>query len=355
MVHTLQRLKNITEDCCVTLIMNTHRTLPDNEKDPIVLKNLLKEADKQLSAYDKQTAAEISQQLHSLAAGVDHRKNLESLVLFVSKGIAEYTRLPIAVTDRVVVDKTFATRDLVRTLHEQTAYYVLVLSRDKARLIEALNDKTVAENDGIFPIGNTSLYPQQPAEAAIASRQTNLTQEFFNMVDKRLYEAIKENPLPVLLSTEESNYPQYLKVADRKHMIVGNLNGNRMEEKAHHIIDAAWPIVQHINKDKNRRRLEELSAAQGSGRVLVDFSDIWRAVNEGRGQTIFVQQGYFQPARLVGNAIELVDQQSLGKTDIIDDVIDEMIEINLRQGGDSVFLAEDALKDYQGLALTTRY
>ena len=355
MINVLNKLKKVTADCCVTIIMNTHRTLPDNEKDLIVLKNMLKEAGMQLSGYNKELVTVLIEKLDTLAASIDHRKNLESLVLFASENVAEYVRLPIAVTDRVVTDKTFAARDLVRALHQQAAYYVLVLSRDKARLIEVFNDKMVAEVDDSFPIENVFLYPKQTAEAAISSRQTNLIQEFFNIVDKQLNKIIKENPLPVLISTEESNYHQYLKVADLKHIVIGNLNGNRMEEKAPHIVDAAWPIMQSINEDRNRRRLEELSAAEGSGKVLVNFSDIWRAVNEGRGQTLFVQQGYFQSARLVNGAVELVDEGRVDKTDIIDDVIDEMIEINLKYGGDSVFLSADELKDYRGLALTTRY
>ena len=230
-----------------------------------------------------------------------------------------------------------------------------MLSRHKARLIEAFNDKVVQEMEGNFPIENVFLHPKQSAEAAIASRQTNLMREFFNLVDKQLIEVIKENPLPVLICTEESNYHQYLKIADRKEVFIGHLNGNRMEEKAHHIVDAAWPIAQQVRKEKNSRRLEELSTAKSTGKLVVDFNDIWRAVNQGRGEILFVQQGYFQPARLVNDTIELVPEEHAERINVIDDIIDEMIEINLRYGGDSVFLAKEELKNYQGLVLTTRY
>lgn len=356
MHNLLKNLKDTTADCCVTIILNTHRTFPDNEKDPILLKNLMREAQERLTAEcHRQSAIAITDKLNTLAADIDHRYNLESLVLFVNEHIAEYTRLPIAVEDRVVIDKTFATRDLIRTLHKEKEYYVLVLSRDKARLIEAFNDKVVQELADNFPIENISLRPKESAEAAIANRQTNLIQEFFNQVDKQLIEVIKESPLPVLICTEESNYHQYLKIADRKEIFIGHLNGNRMEEKAHHIIEAAWPIVQQVRKERNNRRLQDLSAAESTGKLLVDFNDIWRAVNEGRGKTLFVQQGYFQPARLVNDSVELVPMDQTDRTNVIDDIIDEMIEINLQYGGDSVFLSEEELKNYQGLVLTTRY
>lgn len=352
----LKKLKDITSDCCVTIILSTHRTMPDNDKDGIVLKNLVKEAETRLLAgYDKRVATSLINKLNDLAGSINHRLNLESLVLFVNENVAEYTRLPIAVENRVVVDKTFATRDLVRALHRESAYYVLVLSRDKARLIEALNDKVTREIEYGFPVENSVLYPSQRAEAAIANRQWNLYREFFNQVDKQLNEVLKEDLLPVVICTEESNYPEYLKIADRKEAIIGNLNGNKMLDKAHHIIDEVWPVVKRLNTEKNSQRLHELSAAVNSRNFVTDFNEIWKAIGEGRGRTLFVQQGYFQPARLVNNEIELVAPGDTDEPDLIDDIIDEMIERNLEYGGDAVFLSHDELKKFQGLVLVTRY
>lgn len=356
MNKVLRRLKNISSGCCVTIILNTHRTFPDSDKDRILLKNLIKEAETRLATEcDKQSLELISGKLNTLAAAIDHRHNLESLVLFANEDIADYTRLPIAVEDRVIIDKTFATRDLIRTMNKEKEYYVLVLSRDKARLLEAFNDKVVQEIGGNFPIENISHHPRQRAEAAIASRQTSLIQEFFNVVDKQLIEVIKENPLPVLICTEESNYHQYLAIADRKQIIIGHLNGSRVDEKAHHIIDAAWPIVRQVRRERNSHRMQELSSAASTGNLVTDLDDIWRAVNEGRGETLFVRHDYLQPARMVDGTIELVPEEETGRADVIDDIVDEMIDINLQYGGDSVFLSEEELKDYEGLALTTRY
>lgn len=356
MNQILKKMKDVSGGCCVTIVFNTHRTLPDNEKDPLVLKNLIKEATNRLpQECNPQVAQVIAGKLDALAATIDHRRNLESLAIFVNEEIEEYTRLPIAVEDRVTIGNSFATRDIIRTLYRDKEYYVLVLSRDRARLIEAFNDKVVQELEGNFPVENIFLHPRQRAEAAIGNRQTNLQQEFFNIVDKQLVEVVKQNPWPVLICTEASNYPQYLKVADRKEIIIGHLEGNRMEEKAHHIIEAAWPMVLQIRKDNIRARAQELETAAGAGKLLTDINDIWRAVNHGRGKTLFVRQGYFQPARLVNGTVELVADEQSDRTGVIDDIIDDIIDVNMQYGGDSVFLSGDELKNYQGLVLTTRY
>jgi hypothetical protein len=79
-------------------------------------------------------------------------------------------------------------------------------------------------------------------------------------------------------------------------------------------------------------------------------------VNEGRGQTLFVRQGYYQPARIVNNLVEVVDSQAEAEQEnVVEDIIEKMIEVNLKNGGDVVFLPEEDLGDYGGLALVARF
>ncbi|MEO6948322.1 MAG: hypothetical protein ABI123_01725 [Ginsengibacter sp.] len=350
----LEKLKNLQSDCCVTIILKTHRTLPDNEKDPIVLKNLVKEAETRLlKYYDKSVVSKVINKINALTANINHRLNLESLVLFVNEDLAEYTRLPIDVDNRVVIDKTFATRDLMRAIKREVGYYILLLSRDEARLIEALSDKVVGEIDG-FPMNHYDLNPVNRAETSIASRMGNLAGEFFNRVDKQLNEIYKKNPLPVIICTDGSNYPDYLNVADNKAIIEGKVDGNRMLEKPHQVIEAAWPVMKEVQATKNAERLSELKAAVNNNKFLTDYNEIWEAVNNGRGKTLFVKQGFFQPALLDNNKIKLVSTSDIGKANV-DDIIDEMIEKILQSNGDAVFINGDGLDKFQGLALTTRY
>ncbi|HMQ05722.1 MAG TPA: hypothetical protein PKC30_00405 [Saprospiraceae bacterium] len=354
---TLKQLKDIHSECCVTILLNTHRTRPDNQRDPILLKNLVKDAESRLfDDYDKRFAKSILDRINQLVDGIDHNHNLESLVLFVNEEIAEYARLPISLENRVVIDETFATRELVRALNQQEAYYVLALSRDEARLIEAFNDKVVLELGKPFPIQNKTLYSTDRMQMTMAQGQDNLIEEFFNRVDKDVNKIRHDNPLPVLVCTEERNYHHYLKVADHKNTIIGHLNKNRNSEKDHAIVREAWPIVKQVNKERNEARLSELKIAVGSGKFLSDYGDIWKAILEGRGQTLFVQEGLFQPARMISDLeIALVSAEERDKKGIIDDIVDEMIENTMRLGGDIVFLPGDELNKFQGLALITRY
>ena len=106
----LKELKEMRAENSITIILNTHRTLPDNQKDAILLKNLVKEAERRLlDDFPKREVEGLITKLNALADKINHRENLESLVLFVNQHVAIFIRLPIPVVDRVVIDNTFAT------------------------------------------------------------------------------------------------------------------------------------------------------------------------------------------------------------------------------------------------------
>ncbi len=354
---TLKKIKDVYSESCITIILNTHRTRPDNIKDTITLKNLCKQAEERLLTDDiKSDVIKLIQRMHNLASSIDHNKNLESLVLFINEDIAEYIRLPLDVEDRVVINHSFATRDLVRALHQEANYFILVLSQQKVRFIEALNNKVVKEYDNIFPIENTQFFSTNKAELSNASRQTSLIAEFFNRVDKDVNSVRKENPIPVLICSEQSNFHEYLKIADQKQSIFEVfLNKNRLDEKAHHIVEDAWKIVKDHFVKRNNDRKQELVKAVSNGMYLSDVNDIHRAILEGKVQTLFIEEGLFQPGVMEENTIIFVSDEERTQKNVTDDIYDELIEINMNYGGETVFLKKDDLLDFNGFGAITRY
>ncbi len=355
----LNDLKNVNAENCISIILNTHRTAPDNQKDPIVLKNLITETEERLmNSLDKREVKEIIDQINQLAQSIDHNYNLESLILFVNveKKISEYLRLPIRVVDRVVIGDTFATRDLIRAVHLNASYYVLILGQQKARLIQAINDEVVQEFADPFPYENEDLHPTSAIEGSNANRQTNLTAEFFNRVDKEVNIIRNENPLKVLISTEEENFSEYLKIADKKDSIYEQvLNGSRIDEKAATIVKDSWTIIKDNIEKRNLGRKESLNKAVGTGHFLSDINEISNAIKEGRVHTLFVQEGLFQPATMSNGTINLLGENDEKPKGVIDDIFDDLIEMNLDHGGEAVFLPAGLLDEFNGFGAITRY
>ena len=356
MNQTLKKVKDLTADVCVTICLPTHRTKPDNQKDGVLLKQLIKEVEERISQeLDKREVWAIMEKINEVVDEIDHNYNQEGLVIFANNDFSTFERLPIKIEARTVVDKTFATRDLVRAMHLESSYYILTLSRSEARMIEAHNDKVIKELSTPFPVENDSFYTTSSGEAANAQRQTNLVQEFFNRVDKLVNEVVKSHPLPVFIVSESSSYSEYLQVADNKEIFIGNANKNVDHKKPHHIVEMVWSDVQAIVKERIEKRKQELKTAVGTGKFKSDITDIWFSILNGKGQTLFVEKGFYQPAKWDGEKLEVLELSQAAVPGVVDDIIDEMIESNLRYGGDTVFLNKEELENFQGLALVTRY
>lgn len=358
MKEILERLSTVRAKVCVTLILNTHKTHPENQKDPILLKNLIVTAGKRLQdEYGNDIAARYVAKLRKLAAEIDHNYNDLGLMLFVNDDVAEYLRLPVhPYSDRVILDDTFATRTIVRALKRDTDYYILALSKGRARLIEASRDVLIKEVEtGGFPVTDNDLQVASRAEGANAPRVANLTREFFNRIDKSVNKIRKDNPLPVVIYSEETNYYLYLKIADYPNTLLGHILLQNFEEKASNLVKMVWPDIKDLTITNHKARISELEKSLGSGKFLSDLNDIWRAVQEGRGKTIFVENGYYQPVKSDNGTITPISAEEItGKTDI-NDVVDDMIEYNLQFGGDVVFLDPGSLQNFNKIALVTRY
>lgn len=55
----------------------------------------------------------------------------------------------------------------------------------------------------------------------------------------------------------------------------------------------------------------------------IDHNDIWRSVQTGKGGTLFVKQGSFQPALLTNAGITLLPEEKREKAGAVDDIIDD--------------------------------
>src|SRR5690606_32402007 len=112
------------------------------------------------------------------------------------------------------------------------------------------------------------------AEPSDASRITNLTSEFFNQLDKVVNETYKNNPLPILISTDEQNYHDYLQNADNPAPIFPEfLTRSRQTQSAQAIVTDAWEIVQNISEKQNKERKADLQSAGSANRFLSDTNE----------------------------------------------------------------------------------
>jgi hypothetical protein len=294
--------------------------------------------------------------MKDLVAQLQFDKNLDCLILFINENITKFLHLPIQVDNRVVIDSSFATRDLVRLVHRKTNYFVLVFSEYKARFLEAFDETLIQEFGSPFPIENTELYSTKSSELKNANLQKRLLSEFYNRIDKAVNEVRNDNPKPVLLCSQHMNCSEYLKVADLKDSIFPEfVKGNKLYLDATEIIRESWPVVRNQQFEKNRLRKQELEAALANGYYISDANEIWQATTEGRIRTVFIEENLFRPARIDNNTITFVPEEDRNNPGVVDDIYDEIIEATMNSGAEVVFLPKGELIEFNGLGAVTRF
>ena len=355
----LKRIQSQNDYPSISLLAPTHRTAPANKRDRIVVKNLVAEGLKRLHGeFKKREVASLVQNLNKLVDKIDWEHTLEGLALFAGKDVATAIHLPFRVKARVVIDGTFATRDLVFTLNRAPRYRVLVLTEKPTRLFEATTNVLTEVTDKPFPMvhkgpGGASKLPGGQGINRSAVRDESHRQ-FFRKVDDALAAIQKEDPLPVIVVGVDRYLAFYQEVTKNPDAIVGLVAGSHDDPSPSALGKIVWPVFKSGATLLRTRALVRLNEAVSLNRHASGIDQVWRAAHDNRCQTLLVETGFEYPADLAPDGDRLLPYSGRGAA-AMDDAVDELIEKVIALGG-QVFSYEPGVLDlHQQIAAVLRY
>jgi hypothetical protein len=356
MIHRsdLRQLQAVNEYPSVSILLPTHRTSPDNKQDLVTeTKNRL------LGEFSAREMQPLFTKLDGLVEGVDYEHLLDGLALYVNKDTARAFTLPFTVIERVVVDPTFATRDLVFTLNRTPRYYVLALSEKDSRLFEGFGASVEELRGGGFPMrhggpGGASNLPGGPGVNPSAVRD-QAHRDFFRTVDEKFGAFQAEEKLPLVAAGVDRYLAFYREVSRSPDDIAGTVEGNYDHATEHEIAQLVWPVMQGYLARRRTDALMRLADAVGAQRSSSTIGEVWRMAKEGRGDTLLVEQNFHYPATVDETGMILSPAEDAAAPGVIDDAVDEVIEEVMAKGGSVVFVDDGALEQHQRIAFILRY
>jgi hypothetical protein len=356
----VQLLQSIRDYPALTITLATHRTSPDNKQDPIRVRNLVKQAaERLLVEFPKREIEPLLARLEKLAEQIDYRNTLDGLALFVNRDFAREYYLPFTLRERIVVDETFATRDLVFALNRTPRYWVLALSEKPTRLFEAVRDSLTEINGHGFPMVHTGPGGEGrlPGGAGVqkSAYRDEYHRQFFRQVDAGFAELARQDPLPLVVVGVDRHLAFFSEVSAHKNSIVTTLTGSHDKTAAHELARLVWPLVKENLAGQRAEYLKELDAAVGARRFASGVEHVWRLAQAGRVDTLLVEENYHYPARLDESGLILIPAEDATAPGVIDDAVDELIETALAKGARVRFTDDGALDRHQRIAAITRY
>ena len=361
--HDVQLLQSITGYPALTITLPTHRTSPDNRQDPIRVKNLVSEAsDRLLQEFSKREIDPLLGRLETLAAEVDYRYALDGLAMFVNQDFAHKYYLPFTLPERVVVDQSFLTRDLVFALNRTPRYWVLVLSEQPTRLYEGTRDTLVEVTGEGFPMthegpGGATALPGGFGVNVSAIRDERHRQ-FFRAVDSALGAYLADDPLPLAVVGVDRYQAFFDELSAHKDAVVARLNGSHDKTSPAELAKLVWPLVEAGLAAERQGYLAVLEQAVGEQRVAATVGEVWRLAHEGRGRLLLVEENFHAAGQLDETGTHLLPVDDPGGSTapgLIEDAVDDIIETVLSKGGKVRFMPDGQLEAFQRIALVLRY
>jgi hypothetical protein len=356
----IQLLNTLRGYPAVSILLPTHRSAPDNRQDPIRVKNLVRQAaERLLGEFSKREIEPLMARLEGLVQEIDYRHTLDGLALFVNRDQAHAFMLPFPLVERVVIDETFATRDLVFALNRSTRYWALSLSEQHTRLFEGMSDALSEVAVAPFPMkmegpGATEALPGGKGVEKMTYLE-EMRRQFFRHVDGALKPWLASDPLPLVVAGVERYLSLFGEVTAHGQAVAATVTGNHDRMTSHELAKAVWPAVEAAMADRRATLLQHLDNAMSTRNAVSGIGNAWRAAREGRADLLLVEAGFHYPAVVDESGLVLSPSDTAAAPGVIDDAVDEVIEMVLAKGGRVMFADDGALAAHQRIAMVVRY
>jgi hypothetical protein len=353
----LSKLASEQNRPCVTISLNTHRTHPDNQKDEVMLKNLLKEAeDRIIAEFGKRPVASLLEKIENLASEIDHNYNYDSLHIFLSNDTQEIIKSTWPTRNEIVhISDSFALRSIIKSFNRSESYLIMSLSQSGVKLYEALNDEVIQEiHNADFPFSENMHYNTHSDKGSDSKHLDDLVREFLNKVDKALVKVHNETDLGCVVICTEDNYSRLLQVADKPSAYIGNSAIDYNKTETHHLVKQSWEIIKSIQKERRTKEIAEIKEAVAHGTVVTDLKEIYKAAIDGRGELLMVHEDFSQSVRMIDERdFELIKDSSA--PGIIDDIVSKIAWEVLSKKGKVLFTSQEEIKELGNIVLKSRY
>jgi Bacterial archaeo-eukaryotic release factor family 3 len=260
---------------CVTVLMTTTPASRMTQPDVDRLRSLTREAarrmDEERLAGTEPTVVQAPQRLAGDAAA---EPTGAAVALYASRAMATSLRLPVPVRDRVVVDPTFATRDLVRSLHRTPRHVVLTLTGADARLFDGAAGDLRPALRSAFPRHNTL---PRPRDGHHAGRREAGAARFFRDVDQALGGYLRLHPAPLILVGPERALSTFRPVSRNLQRLAGSVTRSHASTPLPELARLISPILDAYLHSRHQDALALLDRRAGADRLVSGMPGAWLA------------------------------------------------------------------------------
>lgn len=363
--------ENAKGSICVSIITPTHRLSPERIKDSLELEKAISHAKQILKEkYEKSLIGELYESLDDLFNSIDFSHNSEGIGLFVSPQVKLKVQFPFRVEPKVLVADHFEMRDLLYKAEYSIPYFVLMLTEKGAHFFRGSGKVLKEIEDDHFPLdyeenyeyskpSRTKAYSASGAHVKSFEKEKSAMKEirqksFLKQVDESIHDVIT-NETPLVVMGTEKELAWFEEISDFPKERMKNIRGSYGHHNPTQLAEIVWPVIQEQMHKKQEELIQEFEEKLGEHRGISGIQEVWQAAKEGRGLKLLVEKDYRCHGFIDKDAYQLYLRRPAFSNRELPDAVQEIVEMLLQAQGNVFFLENDSLKQYDQIALITRY
>jgi hypothetical protein len=366
----LRSLRDHAEPPCVSIHLPTGRSAVEIPKNRIRLKNLLRDAEEQLSARGERHTDELLAPARRLIDDVAFwQQTGEGLALYLAKGTSRHFQVGEPLPQLAVVGNRFHFAPLLPLMGTDGHYHVLALSQKNVRLFAAGREgaheialgglpRSVQEalhydeSEHALQFHSVPSTPQTigsrgRAGAAGQAVTTGRRQGMFHghgTVDddakeqvERFFQLLAEGlekvwrlhapPLPLVLAGVEYEQAMFRAVSRHPRIVAQGIEGNVELLSGEELRDRAQPLVGPALHEEERRAAATFQDLAGTPRASSDLEEVLLAAADGRVDALFCDTGVQRWGRFdtIARTVEVHPSREAGDEDLVDRAATEAV------------------------------
>jgi hypothetical protein len=366
-IPSLADLKSLAahrDDICVSIYLPTTPVSQEAVGDRIELKNLAKEALRQLETAnaDMRRVAALTEHLDDLIDDDEFwRFQARSLAVLATPDNARTFRVPNALVKIVEVSDRFHLKPLLRAVAFPNTCFVLALAEGAVRIIQVSADlpPAVVRVDGVpkdaaSAVGRASVNDRSPSGRIQGSEgQKVLLRQFARKIDHALRGLLTGSDIPLVLAASEPLASIYRSVNTYTHLAKAGIDGSPVRSTDAQLADRARALLDGLYRDEIAQWKMAFAARENEDRATTDIAHAARAATYGAVETMLVDIDEVVP----GTVDETDGTITFAKTANARDygVVDEIASRVIRSGGRILGVRKADIPGGKSLAAILRY
>lgn len=331
----LTRVLKTDAQTAVTIYAPTHKRAPENQADPILLRNLVAQAQERiLELGDKREMGPVLDNLEAAFDSVNFAHSSDGLALLVSEHGFDTFRLSHSPQEQLRVGSRFSISELTKTVSKSWEYHLMVLSESPTRLFRG-DRESLSEILGDFPIEHTGRGGAQGLPTGFGQRTSVVEDEehrkFFRQVSEALTKTQAGEQLPLVVTGVNRFQAFWAEVAPSQAadlVIEGSYDFMSEAE----LLAKCWPEIQDHFRAQNIRVVADLDSAKSQKRYAGGFAEVAEMATAGRIDTLVVSDD------------ETVNPQ-----------VEKTVRLVLESAGEVVFVPAEELVNFAPIAARLRF